>query len=85
MLDDFSGATIEITCQRDTAPLSDKTTLSGQKLVEGEDLLVGKSVTGNAVDLKGIDIGTIVKVKGGIREFREEKQITLERISRDPP
>ena len=29
----------------------------------------------------GVDLGSVVKIKGGIGEFRGEKQITLERIS----
>ena len=38
-------------------------------------------MTGIAIDMGGIDLGCVVKVKGGINEFRGEKQVTLERIS----
>ena len=42
---------------------------------------MGRTVSGNAIDMKGLDLGCVVKVKGGISEFRDERQITLERIS----
>lgn len=41
----------------------------------------GLTATGRTIDLRGIDIGSVVKLKGGIGSFRGEKQITLERVS----
>jgi len=41
---------------------------------------MGRTLTGNAIDMRGIDLGTVVKVKGGISEFWDVKQITLERF-----
>lgn len=38
----------------------------------------------NVPDMKGIDIGTIVKVKGTISHFRGVRQIELKRISMEP-
>ena len=40
----------------------------------------GVTANGHEVDLSHLDIGSIVKVKGGIGEFRGKKQILLERI-----
>lgn len=40
------------------------------------------SPTGNAISLDGVDVGSIVKVKGGIGEFRGTRQLCLERIAR---
>ena len=40
----------------------------------------GVTANGHEVDLSHLDIGSIVKVKGGIGEFRGQKQILLERI-----
>ena len=40
------------------------------------------TATGRDVDLSGVDIGTVVKVKGGVGSFREVRQMLLERICR---
>lgn len=40
----------------------------------------GVTATGRDVDLSGVDIGTVVKVKGGVGSFREVRQMLLERI-----
>ena len=83
ILDDSSGATIEITCAREAKttenPIPGHASTVEHKL-GGDTASIGRSLTGNVVDMKGLDIGTVVKVKGGIGEFRGEKQITLERI-----
>ena len=42
----------------------------------------GVTATGRDVDLRGVDIGTVVKVKGGVGSFREMRQMLLERICR---
>ena len=42
---------------------------------------MGRTVSGNPINMKGLDLGCVVKVKGGIGEFRDMRQITLERIS----
>ncbi len=42
--------------------------------------ITGITAEGNEVDLSNVDIGSVVKVKGGIGEFRGQKQILLERI-----
>lgn len=40
----------------------------------------GVTATGRDIDLSGVDIGTVVKVRGGVGSFREMKQMQLERI-----
>jgi hypothetical protein len=43
---------------------------------------MGLTATGRTVDLTGLDVGAVVKVKGGVGVFRGEKQVVLERICR---
>ena len=45
---------------------------------------MGTTATGQSIDLAGVDVGSIVKVKGGIGGFRGVRQMTLERISASP-
>ncbi|KAF6230357.1 hypothetical protein HO133_004699 [Letharia lupina] len=87
LLDDSSGATIEITCGRPaptpTAPNANSTSLAegsaGLGRLDAFDK--GVTATGRDVDLSGVDIGSVVKVKGGVGLFREVRQMLLERIS----
>ena len=53
---------------------------SATKLKEPDALANGISSTGRAVNLSGVDVGTVVKVKGGVGSFREVRQMLLERI-----
>lgn len=89
LLDDSSGATIALTCGREVPSVSTVEVAalpipgtgaadisSGVKKTKQ----TGLTATGRTVDLSGIDIGTVVKVKGGIGIFRGEKQVILERI-----
>ncbi|KAL6717424.1 hypothetical protein ACLMJK_005339 [Lecanora helva] len=84
VLDDGSGSTLEITCSRPTPtrkegekplPLDTSAALSNSTQSEG------LSATGRSIDLSLVDVGTVVKVKGGIGIFRDDKQLLLERIS----
>ena len=50
------------------------------ELKKHDALTKGISATGRAVDLSGLDIGTVVKVKGGVGSFRDVRQMLLERI-----
>ena len=88
VLDDSSGATIEVTCGR-PAPLSsasDPTLISEGRTGQNKELITlnahttGVTATDREVDLSGIDVGTVVKARGGIGAFREERQMLLERI-----
>lgn len=84
-LDDSSGATIEVTCPRERAPLPESTTLATNVTAGNGSSRVtsckGRTLTGVEVDMSGIDLGSVVKVKGGVGVFRDERQINLERIS----
>ena len=85
VLDDSSGATLEITCGRRTS--NSKQTASillvdDYKVPESASLSTkGVTATGKDIDLSDMDIGTVVKVKGGIGNFRGQKQMLLERLS----
>ena len=84
LLDDSSGALIEVTCGR-PPPRNTTTTPNDHKIpsagmAKPTIALEGITSTGRAIDLSGIDIGTVVKVKGKIGSFRGEKQMHLERI-----
>ena len=78
-LDDSSGSTIEVTCPRTVLPNA-VTTVAEREETRAQARR-SKTVLGNDIDMTGIDLGIVVKVKGGLNEFRGEKQITLERIS----
>lgn len=88
VLDDSSGATIEVTCGRQPpAPQiggtkSDPLFSVDIKAAVGSAASspVGLTATGRTIDLSGVDVGAVVKVKGGVGVFRGEKQVSLERI-----
>ena len=85
LLDDSSGATIEITCGRPKLALEDvhrkepSDTRDNSSIPESS--VEGLTVTGRSIDLRVVDIGKVVKVKGGLGIFRGEKQLLLERIT----
>ena len=83
-LDDSSGATIDVTCERpkSTLPTSSKASDRGISAVEGPKAAYTNATTqtGRDIDLAGFDVGSIAKVKGAIGAFRGERQILLERI-----
>ena len=87
VLDDSSGANIEITCSRllpdpGDIPGKDETNpVKTQKYTQKDYRMIGKTQRGYTVDLTGVDVGSVVKAKGGIGSFRGEKQMTLERLS----
>ena len=87
VLDDSSGSTIEVTCGRSAAQVStekDKVVngliLLGEATHAGEGSRVGTTATGRTLDLMEVDVGAVVKVKGGVKTFRGEKQLVLERL-----
>ncbi|KAL8962399.1 MAG: hypothetical protein Q9193_001192 [Seirophora villosa] len=88
-LDDSSGLTIDIFCRKATPAVNNTTTVDCPGAITknndakpaADDELVFTTNEGYKVNLKGVDLGSVVKVKGGISEFRGEKQITLERIA----
>lgn len=86
-LDDSSGTTIELTCLKTpdltTTPPADTGDIHPRPhpgtLVTST--ATGVSPSGNILSLEGVDVGTVVKAKGGISEFRGTKQLVLERIT----
>ena len=52
----------------------------GQLIPQQPGLREGKSVLGYKVDITGVEIGNVVKVKGGVGEWLGTRQLTLERI-----
>ena len=84
LLDDGSGAVIEVTCGRPpsqhntTSPSDYNIPIAG--VAKPTIPLEGVTSTGRPIDLNGIDVGTVVKVKGKIGSFRGERQMHLERI-----
>ncbi|MCJ1471041.1 hypothetical protein MMC07_009689 [Pseudocyphellaria aurata] len=87
-LDDNSGATIELTCERQTAVAatvdandSDEARLTCSDNVIDQRNKIGVTATGRTVDFTGLDVGAVVKVKGGVGVFRGEKQVLLESLS----
>ena len=87
-LDDNSGSSIEVTCPKERSPLPVPTSGAPSAPSMNEEIqrnrFMGRTLSGNAIDLKDIDLGCVLKVKGGISEFRGEKQVTLERFGRFP-
>ena len=80
ILDDSSGANIEITCGRAKEQNAD-TKLDAPSTTETiSNSMVGKTAQGNTVDLTGVDVGSVIKIKGSIGNFREMRQIHLERL-----
>lgn len=60
-----------------------KTDLSDQAFLDtrsDERLQLGLTATGRTVDLTGVDVGAVIKVKGGVGVYRGEKQVVLERL-----
>ncbi|KAL8920109.1 MAG: hypothetical protein Q9208_006462 [Pyrenodesmia sp. 3 TL-2023] len=88
-LDDSSGRTVDIFCRKEANnALAVDTTVDSHGTINlnnasrcAEDNHTYTTNEGFKVNLKDIDIGSIVKLKGGIGEFWGEKQVTLERIS----
>lgn len=91
VLDDSCGATIELSCKRLILPKpTNNATLvrlespsvenSQDELVSQDPAYAGLTETGRTIDLKGYDVGAVVKVKGGLRVYGGEKQVMLERI-----
>ena len=81
-VDDSSGATIEITCERPKKPALpiETTGESSRTLALPELPTTGVTARGGEISLAGLDVGTVVKVKGGIGAYRGVRQILLERL-----
>lgn len=88
VLDDSCGATIELLCWRPTPPkpTNNTSTIRPESpsledgLLSQDATYTGVTGTGRTINLKGYDVGAVVKVKGGLSIYRGEKQVILERI-----
>jgi Telomere regulation protein Stn1 len=80
IIDDSSGATIEITC-----PKPQKKAGAGVEKVSDEqsglDAAKLAEEQARATTIASIDVGSVIKVKGKVGTFRESRQIQLERIA----
>lgn len=91
-IDDSSGVNIEVKYDRATPAASgvgDVTDNQARKYEANKTLASdgvldtsGVTATGRKIRPSGVDIGSVVKIKGGIKAFRAQKQVTLERIGR---
>lgn len=85
-LDDSCGATIELICgyQAAVASTTDvRTDLSDKAFLKtrsDQRLQQGLTATGRTVNLAGVDVGAVIKVKGGVGVYRGVKQVMLERL-----
>ncbi|KAI9716684.1 MAG: hypothetical protein M1812_005222 [Candelaria pacifica] len=94
-LDDGSGYTIEVKWAKPspppTAALKEKDKLlKGQNRVRGDDIVKAadlqeskadiKNRDGESIDMSGIDLGSVVQIRGSIDSFRGVRQMVLERI-----
>ncbi|KAI9806033.1 MAG: hypothetical protein M1833_004440 [Piccolia ochrophora] len=91
-LDDGSGETIDVICPKPARgnPQSSKVELSDPSLkatvaAVKQDNEAPRPATGirspNHPDIAGVDVGTVVKVKGRLGEFRGALQVDMKRIS----
>ena len=80
-LDDSSGLNIEIMCPRprEFTRLGDQVS----SVLAKDDPLwnMGHTVNGYDIDMGRIQLGDVIKAKGGVGEFRNERQLLLERYS----
>ena len=81
VLDDGSGMTVEVVCGKVGGQTSTNgATALAEARCPGAGTQIGTTATGRSIDLKGVDVGSVVKVKGGVGTFRGEKQLVLERL-----
>ena len=80
ILDDSSGANIEITCGRAKDQDTDTKLDAPSAFKSISNSMIGKTAQGNTVDMTGVDVGSVIKIKGSIGTFREMRQIQLERL-----
>lgn len=79
-LDDGSGATLEIKIKRLLPEIYNPVDSPSNTEVDNLNVLAGLGRFDVTVNDQTVDIGTIVKVKGTISEFRGFKQLELKRI-----
>ncbi|KFZ14102.1 hypothetical protein V502_06255 [Pseudogymnoascus sp. VKM F-4520 (FW-2644)] len=78
-IDDGSGATIEATCL--APPRPEATATVAAIAVPTERTADDAMVSPDGPKLRAVDVGKVVKVKGGIREFRGVRQVAMKAIA----
>lgn len=78
-IDDGSGVTIEATCLAPPRPEPSATIAAIAVSTErpADDAMVSP----DGPKLRGVDVGKVVKVKGGIKEFRGVRQVALKAVA----
>ena len=83
-LDDGSGALAEAVCSRASASESaikeNPVAGPGQMIRLGPPEWLGRSKSGLDVDMRGAVIGAVVRVEGGLTTFRDNMQVTVEKM-----
>ncbi|KAF2021053.1 hypothetical protein BU24DRAFT_416727 [Aaosphaeria arxii CBS 175.79] len=79
-IDDGSGANIEVKIVRLTPAEYNSVKSPSNTEVDNVDVISHFGVFEVLVDRHRIDIGSVIKVKGTISEFRQQKQVELKRI-----
>ncbi|KAH9864274.1 hypothetical protein J1614_010208 [Plenodomus biglobosus] len=80
-LDDGSGANIELKIVRIPPPEPNPADTSSPTTIENVHVVSRLGVFDVLVDQQSLDIGTVIKAKGTVSEFRGVKQLDLKRIS----
>ena len=85
ILDDSSGATIEVVCGRANEQLAKAKSDLHQAITAKAAAVTGETEQQytpglTAVDMTGVDVGSVVKIKGTVGTFRESRQMLLERL-----
>lgn len=78
-IDDGSGATIEATCL--APPRPEPTATVAAIAVPTARAADDAMVSPDGPKLRGVEIGRVVKVKGGIREFRGVRQVAMKAVA----
>ena len=84
-IDDSSGEAVNIICACSLPYQRSIRNETSNKILDEEDITLetrrlGTTAAGSFVDLTNFDIGQVVKVKGFINVYRDEKQISLEKM-----
>jgi hypothetical protein len=79
-IDDGSGANIELKIVRVPSPERNAAVASSKTTLKNVEVVSPFGVFEVMVDNQRLDIGTVVKAKGTITEFRGVKQLDLKRI-----
>ncbi|KAK0385421.1 hypothetical protein NLU13_7897 [Sarocladium strictum] len=77
-IDDSSGACIEVLETLTASPRPEKNAQAGTAGNTGDAATVPHTAKVSAYP--DIDVGHVVEIKGGLSEFRDEKQITVEKL-----